>query len=350
MAIARNWVFPLIRMILVAVLAVALIKIAFFPDSSDETAPLLPTGEIVEPEYLMARGSIINDLNAKATVIADPAVPAIATVAGTINKINVDVGTQVTAGDVLFDIKVETPQDPVQSRDAEGNMTVTERKPLITYTPVTAPIGGVISSLNALPNQSTAIGDVSAQIAPPTYSVTGSLDAAQRYRLTNQPTEATVSIANGPAPFTCTGLRITTPLAGADQKPNAQQPGNSENSASSGSTTLTCAVPAGVLVFPGLSAELVIAGGRAENVLIAPTTAVNGSAQTGVVWATLPDGSTEERPVKLGLTDGKSVEITEGLAEGETIREFVPGAVAPNVEDCISTGNGGMACGSGAGG
>ena len=33
MGVARTWVFPIIRIVLVAVLAAALVKLAFFPDS-----------------------------------------------------------------------------------------------------------------------------------------------------------------------------------------------------------------------------------------------------------------------------------------------------------------------------
>jgi multidrug efflux pump subunit AcrA (membrane-fusion protein) len=59
-----------------------------------------------------------------------------------------------------------------------------------------------------------------------------------------------------------------------------------------------------------------------------PLTAVEGAAQTGVVYFVLPDGSTEQRPVTLGINDGVSVEVTDGLAEGEMVLQFVPGAPA----------------------
>ncbi|HEU4849943.1 MAG TPA: hypothetical protein VFS93_05995, partial [Terrimesophilobacter sp.] len=52
-----------------------------------------------------------------------------------------------------------------------------------------------------------------------------------------------------------------------------------------------------------------------------------GTAETGNVYFVLPDGTTELRPVVLGLSDGVNVEIKEGLAEGDLILQFVPGAV-----------------------
>jgi multidrug efflux pump subunit AcrA (membrane-fusion protein) len=90
-----------------------------------------------------------------------------------------------------------------------------------------------------------------------------------------------------------------------------------------------CAIPAEVTVFPGLAAQITIAGGKAENVLVVPTTAVKGSAETGVVWLVSADGTTAEHPVTLGMNDGTNVQITDGLAEGDLVNQFVPGAVAP---------------------
>jgi multidrug efflux pump subunit AcrA (membrane-fusion protein) len=114
-----------------------------------------------------------------------------------------------------------------------------------------------------------------------------------------------------------------------------------------------CRIPAEVTVFPGLTAEIIISGGFAENVLVVPTTAVEGTAGTGNVYFLLPDGTTELRPVTLGLTDGINVEIVEGLAEGDVILQFIPGAPAFPEEgfpgefpegECKPTPDGGMVC------
>jgi len=194
---------------------------------------------------------------------------------------------------------------------------------------VLSPAEGTLSSLTALVGQVFAVGDAVGQVAPPTFHVSGSLAAEQLYRLTVQPTEAQVTITGGPAPFTCTALTITTPLAGGD--------GQSGEGATAG-PTVSCAIPADVTVFAGLTAKVTISGGVAQNVLVVPTTAVEGIASAGNVYFVLPDGSTELRPVVLGLNDGKNVEVKEGLAEGDLILQFVPGAAAvdpTNVDGCI---------------
>jgi hypothetical protein len=167
--------------------------------------------------------------------------------------------------------------------------------------------------------------------------VTGTLQADQQYRLLNRPTEAKVAITNGPAPFTCTGLTISTPLAGAASDVSGGALASSggaggaptSSGATGGGTTIHCAVPASVTVFAGLAAKLTVSGGVAANVLTVPITAVEGSAQTGVVYTAKPDGSTQTRPVTLGLNDGKNVEVTTGLKKGDQILQYVPGASAP---------------------
>lgn len=348
--VAKRWVFPIIRMVLVAVIAVALAKLAFFPDRPVDDTPALPTGAVVDPVVPVSLGSIANDVVLDATIAADPAVAVKVTAAGTVNKIIREQGTGVAAGDVLFDVKVEIVREPAKSVDAEGNPL----PPIFRYVEVTAPIGGTLSALDVIAGQSVTIGQAAGQIAPPTFSVSGSLPPAQRYRLLNQPTEASVAITGGPAPFTCTGLSITTPLAGAsgggEQSPPTDGGAATGGAGAAGaSTTVSCPVPEGVTVFSGLAAEMTISGGRADDVLVVPTTAVRGAAQSGVVWVVGADGAAEERPVALGISDGVQVQITEGLAEGESIREFAPGAdaVAPGGEDCVSMPDGSMMCGSG---
>lgn len=325
MGITRKWVFPILRILLIAVIAVALGKLAFFPDQPVEANPAAPTGEIVEPRIPVALGTITNDVVVKATVSADPAVPLKSTAAGTVDEIFVPQGSPVSSGDTVFDVKVPIERDPADSVDAEG-------KPLpaiFRYVDVTAAASGVLSSLDVIEGQDVTIGMAAGQIAPPSFSVSGTLEPAQQYRLVNQPTEATIAITGGPAPFVCTGLRIVTPLSGSSEGGGADAGGSTTGGATGGSgTTVSCPVPGGVTVFSGLAAEMTIAGGKAENVLVVPTTAVRGAAQSGTVWVTTADGATEERAVSLGLSDGSHVQIAEGLAEGDEILEFAPGALA----------------------
>ncbi|HWV48271.1 MAG TPA: hypothetical protein VN035_02345, partial [Microbacterium sp.] len=100
--------------------------------------------------------------------------------------------------------------------------------------------------------------------------------------------------------------------------------------------------------FAGLPAQLELALGQVDDALVIPVTAVQGGSGTGVVWVDAGDGSEpEERPVTLGVNDGTMVEVTEGLAEGDSIRQFVPGFVAPVEEVCYEVEPGVEQCESG---
>lgn len=306
MGIVRKWIFPILRIVIFLAIAVALVKVAFFPENTEASNPDVPSAEIVEPQIPVTLGTIQNDVTLSGTISADVAVPIKATLAGEVKKVLVTAGQHVDVGTPVLTIRSEAP-------NADGTALVVK-----TVT-VVSPSAGTLSSLTALVGQMFAVGDTVGQVAPPTFRVSGSLAAEQLYRLTAQPTEAQVTIAGGPASFTCTGLTISTPLAGAG--------GETGEGAASG-PSVSCAIPAEVTVFAGLTAEISIAGGVAENVLIVPTTAVEGIAGAGNVYFVLPDGSTELRAVKLGLNDGINVEVTEGLAEGDLILQFVPGAEA----------------------
>lgn len=347
MGVARKWIFPIIRILLLAALAAALVKIAFFPDNARENDPAQPSGQITQPEVAVALGNLTNDVTLKGVVAADPAAAVKANGAGKVDEIFVTQGQWVDAGTKLYDIKVETVREPVESIGPDGMPMITQPKPTISFAKVLAPVSGTLTSLSVLEGQQVAIGDTTAQIAPPSFSVTGALSPEQQYRLVSKPTEATIALTGGPAPFVCTGLTVSTPLQGAAPDENVGAGASSTGGATSAGTTVRCAVPAEITVFAGLAADISIAAGSADNVLTVPTTAVKGSAANGVVWATLPDGTTEERPVVLGLNNGAIVEVVSGVAEGDMILEFVPGA-PPKLEDgCQMLPGGGMSCASG---
>jgi len=199
---------------------------------------------------------------------------------------------------------------------------------VVRTTTVTAGAWGTLADFDVLVGQVVTVGQTVAQVSPPTFSVVAPLDPAQQYRLIQRPSEAQVSITGGPAEFTCTGLAVTAQVS-------------SQNAETSSPPSVRCAVPEDVLVFAGLKAKLTIIGAVAENVLVLPLTAVEGSAESGIVHIVSADGSTSERPVTLGLSDGNKVEITSGVELGEMVLQFVPGADA-DPQDDIFAGNGGV--------
>jgi membrane fusion protein, multidrug efflux system len=325
MSVVRTIVFPVLRLLVWAVIAAALVVLAFrggSPDPGVATGPGAPTLELSSPPVPVVRGTVHNTVSVTGTVVADPAVPVKATAAGTVRRVLVAQGAAVTAGQALLEIRYEVELDPVVGKDADGNPTSTPRPPQVRTATVPAPAAGTLSTLDVLVDQIVAVGDKVGEISPGTLSVTATLTQAEQFRLLAPPSTAEVEVQGGPAPFTCTGLTLgAPPAAGEGDETGAGAP---PPVGGGGGTTARCAVPAGVTVFGGMGATVRVQAGTAENVLVVPVTAVQGSVQTGNVWVVAGDGTEEMRAVTLGLSDGDQIEVREGLAEGEQVLQFVP--------------------------
>ncbi|MHA7987157.1 biotin/lipoyl-containing protein [Rathayibacter sp. CAU 1779] len=302
--VTRRWVFPILRILIFAAIAAALVKLAFFSGATAGSDDLRATGVVSDPTSIVRTGSISDDLTVKGTVFADAAVPVRATATGEITAVSIAVGQHVDSGAAVIVVKKADDQ---------------------THVTVVAPAVGTVSDLTALVGQQVGVGDVLAQVAPPTFNVTGSIAAADQYRLLSNPTTAQVVISGGPAPFTCTGLTVSAPLAGASSTPSTSGQGTEPSSGTASGPTVRCSVPADVTVFAGLAAKLTIAAGKADHALIVPATAVEGiSGGEGTVYTRSGSGDPTPHKVQLGIFDGTSVQIVSGLKKGDEILQYVP--------------------------
>ncbi|WP_106816025.1 efflux RND transporter periplasmic adaptor subunit [Microbacterium timonense] len=302
MVVWRRWIFPILMVIVLGAAAASLVKIAFFPDSTPAAA-LQPSAQISDPVVAVERGEVANALSLPGTIARDTAYPVRAEVDGTVTAVHVGAGQSVAAGQKLFTIK---QTDPVKNVD------------------VLAAEAGEVTELAVVKGQPASIGTELATLTPARYHVQATVEPVQLYRLQGAPTEGSVTIQNGPAPFTCTGLKVEV--------------------AEDGTTTVACAVPADQTVFAGLQAQLDIDLGTVTDVLVVPTTAVKGGAGSGVIWVDDGSGELEERTVALGVSDGTLVEVTDGLAEGDQVRQYVPGVAAADEPVCYDDGMGGEFC------
>lgn len=322
MGVTRRYIFPTVRILLWAVIAVALVKMAFTGAEITPAAdPLRPTAEIVEPHVAATAGTITNTVTVKAAVVADAATSVRATLAGTVTKLLAKDGQQVDTGTPILVITLETPVDPTVTTNAEtGVQTVTENKPKVTTATIKAPHAGTLT-LPTLKDQVVSVGNVVATVSPGTMSVSGTLTPDQQYRLLGAPADAQVTLKGGPAPFTCTNLHIgaAAPTTGTTDTTQV-----ADTAAQPASGVVTCAIPAGVTAFAGLGADMSITNGTAENAVVVPVTSVQGSVQKGNVWVVQPDGTSVSTAVTLGLTDGETVQVVEGLALGDEILQFIP--------------------------
>lgn len=302
MVIWRRWVFPILLVLVFGAIAAALVKIAFFAD--EPGAAVEPTAQIADTVVAVERGDVVNALTLPGTIARDASFPVKSTVDGTVTAVHVGEGQSVAAGQALFTIKQAFP---VKNID------------------ILAPEAGEVSELAVVVGQGSSVGAELLTLTPARFHVLSTVEPVQLYRLLGAPTEASVTIQGGPAPFTCTGLTVQV--------------------ATEGTTSVRCAVPADQVVFAGLQAELAIDIGTVTDALVVPTTAVKGGAGTGLVWIDAGDGTElEERAVTLGVSDGTVVEVTEGLAEGDLVRQFVPGIAAVVEPICYDDGMGGEYC------
>lgn len=330
MGAIRGYVFPAVRIMLWAVIALSLVWLAFVrPDPAIDDQVAQPSADVSPPLVSVVRGGIANTVSLSGQVSADPAVEVRVTQAGEISKLFLGPGATVGVGTPIAEVRYEREQTsapPVSTDPGAPSPTLT---PSFRYVTITSSAAGVLTSVKVLDKQLVAVGDVLATVSPGTLSVSAPLTQGDQLRLLAPPTAATVSVQGGPAPFACVGLTIGVPEGTATPEqspPDPYAPPVDPNSMSTGAIA-KCAVPPGTTVFAGLSASIDIEAGLAAGVLVVPVTAVEGSVDSGNVWVVEAEGAEAVLThVVLGLTDGFLVEVREGLTEGAQILEFVPSA------------------------
>ncbi|MEW1958471.1 efflux RND transporter periplasmic adaptor subunit [Kineococcus sp. NPDC059986] len=342
MGVVRTVVFPALRLVVWALIAVALLWIAFVRTGNRDTDAAATASAVVQPPATsITRGDVVNTVALQGTIQADPATTVKATAAGQVGKVRAEVGQAVEKGTPLFTVVV-TVEPPATSGTGAttGDPTAAPTTPPAATTKtvtVTSTVAGTLATLDVLAGQDVTVGQAAATVSPGTLTVSAPLTQAQQYRLLKAPTSAQVTVPGGPGTFECTGLRTgTPPSTGTDGSAGGSPSGfdpytgmPADPSTAMTGANVTCAVPAGVQVFAGLSAAVDVTAGQAQGVLLAPVTAVQGTVGNGKVWTVGEDGATTETPVTLGLTDGQNVEITGGVTEGQQVLQFVPGTDTP---------------------
>lgn len=368
---------PVAWLAVFAVIAAALVKIAFIDGMKSGPSVAGPAAEVTIPVVQATRATVTNTVQVAATIQSDAPAGVRSTAAGMVTHIFLSPGAKVASGDRLYQVRTEAPVEPAadagQPTTAEGQpggpVTQPVRSvPRYTYTDVLAPVAGELETLTVLMDQQVGVGEVTGTVNPGTFTISGSVDAAQQYRLLSKPASAKISVVGGPAPFECPAVVLKSMVSDSSGSSGGSRtsglsggagmsvpfasaiPGGGGGAEQAGTPTgtISCAVPSGVEVFAGLGAKMTVTAGQATDVITVPLTSVEGSVTEGSVWlaptgaasdpaasgpaAGAPAGGTpgeaQQRKVQLGLNDGSVVEIVSGLAEGEAVLEFIPGAPA----------------------
>lgn len=333
MGVVRHLVLPVARLLVWTVIAAALCWIAFRPDTTGTASSdggLVPTAELSTEVVPAALGDIASTIDVTGTVSADAATTTKATAAGAVSRVRVAVGDAVAADTPVADVLVTlAPVEQPVVTAPDGTTSQAPPKERTKTVTITAGAAGTVATVAVLKDQEVAVGADVATVSPGTLTVTAPLTQAQQFQLLAPPASASAQAPGGPAPFECGQLRTgATPAAEGDTTPQIDPYTGVPAEAST--AQVSCAVPPGTTVFAGMSVDLSIDLGSATGVVVLPVTAVLGTIGDGTVWVQGPpaaDGTApepEERAVKLGLSDGSQVQITEGLAEGDEVLLYTP--------------------------
>ena len=97
----KRFVWPALKTFLAVVVAVALVKIAFFPSQNEgATADISPGYAADVKTATVTTGSISNTVEVKGRIVQDAAVDVQADLAGVVDSVAVEKDTQVNAGDL----------------------------------------------------------------------------------------------------------------------------------------------------------------------------------------------------------------------------------------------------------
>lgn len=309
-------IFPMLRLTIFAIIAAALVKLAFFPSTTTEIAQeISPGGQLIDPTVAVETGDIVNDLTLDGTILRDPSQAVLATVQGEIGTIFIQEGETVARGERIYQVRTDHVPDPIEPTEQDPEPE--QPQPYSTYTDVLAPASGTLLEFPFLVGMSVDIGTETGKIQPASFHIAAGLTAAQQYRFTDAPESATITIKDGPAPFECGKVTID----------HGEHAGSDDGTNESAGAFVSCAIPENITVFPGISAELTVAGGKATAVHTLPLSAVLGTGDAGAVFVVNDSGEPTEREVELGLSDERAVEIRAGLAEGDEVLLYAPGAV-----------------------
>jgi hypothetical protein len=191
------------------------------------------------------------------------------------------------------------------------------------------------------------------------YAIVAEIDGKQAYQISGHLTSVRAQIDNGPGPFPCRALGTIAalpegavpeppapprepaapPSSGAPAPPPAEEPapeGTGPEGSEATGLRLVCTAPAGTKLINGASVTLEVVTARAKNALVVPVEAVAGRQGSGQVEVVESGGGRRVADVRLGLTDGKVIQVRSGLTGTEKLSvpgpDLPPGPPAPDGE------------------
>ena len=141
-------VLDIVKVLAWVVIAVSLVKFAFFPAAQEEQTNdgMEPGGSFGQMTIPVGRADITNTVTLTGTIQADEPVNARATLDGIVVRTFANDGDKVSKGDALLQIRKEIPGETRQVTDEEGNVSVETAEPTYKFETVVAPGDGTLST------------------------------------------------------------------------------------------------------------------------------------------------------------------------------------------------------------
>jgi macrolide-specific efflux system membrane fusion protein len=295
--------------------------------SPEPPADDLPAPNLAPKPITVGKGEIVSRLTVDAVVRADPGTPVRTTKPGAVAAIYRKNGQKVTKGQSILAIKVPGKDD---GKGKKG-------KPRLLGVP--APASGTVTGLNAAVGQEINPSEPFAEIDRGRFQAVATIDGKEVYRLYNRPEEVRLAIDHGPSPFRC---KLLAYGAGASNKGGKDSSGGSSGGSPDGgggpqgggdggsggsggdNVEVTCRIPSSQRVFAGIRGKMAITTDSVHDAVVIPLSAVLGENDKGRVTVVGDDGRRQIRKIKLGINDGKQVEVVDGLNEGDKILDRAP--------------------------
>lgn len=176
---------------------------------------------------------------------------------------------------------------------------------------LTAPVTGTIT---------VSADGSTATVEPAGYLISATVDPLVLYRLLDDSghpisKQNEVVLTGLATKFSCTNLKLQDGTSAS-----AEQGAASGVAQAATKTAVSCQVPAGVKVFPGLKATLAITVADVPDALVLDAAGIRASSDNKALVSQLdPDGRVQSRTVEIGQTDGLTVVVLDGLKEGDRV-------------------------------
>lgn len=238
-------------------------------------------------------------------------------IAGRAESILVREGEFVKKGQILAWMSSTERAALLDAARAKGSDELARWEDLYKPTPLVAPVAGLVIARNVEPGQTVTAADAV-------------LVMSDRLILKAQVDETDVGQVRLGQP-----VRIVL-----DAYPREPLRGRVEHIAFEAKTVNNVTIyevdvlPEDVPAFmrSGMTANLTFHVAERENTLLLPVSAVKGGGDAAVVRVPGPEGLPVEKSVRAGLSDGKRIEILDGLAEGDRVLVANGGASAVSKE------------------